>query len=301
MAARTPIMLITGSLGSGKTTLLRRILAGSGRKIAVLMNEFGEIAIDSRVIEGENIRIIELAGGCVCCSMTGEFEAAVREIIATIGPEFIVVEATGVAGADALVFEVEDNLPEVRLDCVVCIVDADISVRYPAVGYTARTQLAAADILLINKADLVAEEQLREVEEQVRRFNDTAVLLRTVNCEVDIDRLFGLEPPPERIRLPRQGEAAGALLQSFTYSTEAPVNAEAFRALAETLPAEVFRAKGFVRTDTRTLLFNYVGGRVDLEPFADEKTRLVFIGPDLDRCREEILHQLRSCEERHAV
>lgn len=301
MAARTPIMLITGSLGSGKTTLLRRILAGTDRRLAVLMNEFGEIAIDSRVIEGENIRIIELAGGCVCCSMTGEFEAAVREILEKIGPEFIVVEATGVAESDALVYEVEDNLPEVRLDCVICIVDAYISVRFPSVGYTARSQLSAADILLVNKVDLVSEDELREVEEQARRFNDTAVLLRTVNCEVDINLLFGLEPLPARIRQPRTAEAAGEFFQSFTYSTEALVNEEAFRELAENLPAEVFRAKGFVRTAAGTFLFNYVAGRADLEEFADEQTRLVFIGRDLESCREEILQRLRECEERHAL
>jgi len=77
-------MLITGSLGSGKTTLLRRILDSAHFRIAVLMNEFGELAVDSRVISGKNIDIIELIDGCVCCSMTGEFEAAIGEIIETI-------------------------------------------------------------------------------------------------------------------------------------------------------------------------------------------------------------------------
>ncbi len=187
---KTPIMLITGSLGSGKTTLLKRIIdsasslnaailqagnlavAPSGPaaipqagksaggstafRIAVLMNEFGELAVDSRVVSGKNIDIIELLGGCVCCSMTGEFEAAVKEIIETIGPDFIVVEATGVAESDALVFEVEDNLPQVRLDSVVCIVDAYLGIKYPHVGYTSRTQIASADIILINKVDLVS-------------------------------------------------------------------------------------------------------------------------------------------------
>jgi len=91
-------MLITGSLGSGKTTLVRQILKKAVHRIAVLMNEFGEIAIDSKIIKGANIDIIELAGGCVCCSMTGEFEAAVREIIENIRPDFIIVEATEQAG-----------------------------------------------------------------------------------------------------------------------------------------------------------------------------------------------------------
>jgi G3E family GTPase len=130
---KTPVLLITGSLGSGKTTLLRHILESAPFRIAVLMNEFGEVAVDSRVISGKNVDILELTGGCACCSMTGEFEAAVKEIIEKIGPDSIVVEATGVAKSDALVFEVEDNLPEVRLDCVVCIVDAFVGTRFPHV------------------------------------------------------------------------------------------------------------------------------------------------------------------------
>lgn len=196
---KTPIMLITGSLGSGKTTLLRRILDFAPFRIAVLMNEFGELAIDSRVIEGKNVDIIELAGGCVCCSMTGEFEAAVREIIEVIGPDFIVVEATGVAESDALVFEVEDNLPEVRLDSVVCIVDAYLGVRHPHVGYVSRTHIESAEIILINKADLVTPAEAETVETQVRKHNDRAAMLRTVNCCVDTNLLF--------VRAPESGRA----------------------------------------------------------------------------------------------
>src|SRR6266576_2418219 len=83
---RTPITLITGPLGSGKTTLLRHILTTQRGKIAIVMNEFGEIAIDTKLIEGKNVRIAELGGGCVCCSLLGEFEAAVNEIIEKIEP-----------------------------------------------------------------------------------------------------------------------------------------------------------------------------------------------------------------------
>src|SRR5919205_1072788 len=119
---RTPLTLITGPLGSGKTTLLRHILAALPRKIAILMNEFGELAIDSRIIQGENIQLTELGGGCVCCSLLGEFDAAVREIIDTAKPELIVVETTGLAEPDALMFDIEEALPQVRLDGVVTVV-----------------------------------------------------------------------------------------------------------------------------------------------------------------------------------
>src|ERR671923_948046 len=104
MPRRTPLTVITGPLGSGKTTLLRHIVATVPTKLAILMNEFGDIAIDSKIIAGKNIRMAELGGGCVCCSLLGEFEAAVHEIIDKSAPERIVVETTGLAGPEALVF-----------------------------------------------------------------------------------------------------------------------------------------------------------------------------------------------------
>ena len=340
---KTPIMLITGSLGSGKTTLLRRIIdsasslnaailqagnlaaAPSGPaatlqagksaggstafRIAVLMNEFGEMAVDSRVISGKNIDIIELLGGCVCCSMTGEFEAAVREIIETIGPDFIVVEATGVAESDALVFEVEDNLPQVRLDSVICIVDAYLGIKYPHVGYTSRTQIASADIILINKVDLVRPAEEETVEVQVRKYNHRAVLLRTVNCGVDTNLLFGQtsrawEPgPPARFATQTFGRGRSSIStarqpHSFTWTTEKTLDSAKFDGLVRELPEDLIRAKGFVRFEDGGRLFNYVAGRADFEEFNVERTELVFIGHNLDRLRPEIENRLHDCEVR---
>src|SRR5205085_11272807 len=123
MTSRTPITLVTGPLGSGKTTLLRHILATQGERIAIVMNEFGEIAIETKVIEGKNVRIAELGGGCVCCSLLGEFEAAIDEIITRVEPDRIIVETTGLAEPEALVFNIQEALPQCRLDGVVSLVD----------------------------------------------------------------------------------------------------------------------------------------------------------------------------------
>src|SRR5687768_16537479 len=121
MPGRTPLTVITGPLGSGKTTLLRHIIASARQRLAILMNEFGEIAIDSKIVAGNAIRLAELGGGCVCCSLLGEFEAAVREIIDTVGPDLIVVETTGVAEPDAVILDVQENLTSVRLDGVITV------------------------------------------------------------------------------------------------------------------------------------------------------------------------------------
>jgi G3E family GTPase len=290
---KTPVILITGSLGSGKTTLLRHILDSMPARIAVLINEFGELAIDSKIISGKNIDIIELAGGCVCCSMTGEFEAAVREIIEKIEPDSILVEATGVAESDALVFEVEDNLPEVRLDSVICIVDAYLGTRYPNIGYTSRTQIASADIILINKIDLVTPAEAETVETRTREYNSRAVLLRTVNCSLDANLLFGQA----------SGKRAGTLffasggekLDSFTWTSEEALDDSKFEDLVNELPQELIRAKGLVRFEKGGRLFNYVVGRIDFEEFETDRTELVFIGPNLDELRQGIENRLNDC------
>ncbi|NTU48412.1 MAG: GTP-binding protein [Syntrophobacteraceae bacterium] len=293
MRVRTPIMLITGSLGSGKTTLLRRIVEVMRQPIAVVMNEFGEAAIDSRTITGDNVRIVELAGGCICCSMTGDFEAAVREIIGFVRPEFIVVETTGVSDADALVFQVEGNLPEVRLDSVVHIVDAYLGARHPHVGPIARTHLQTADIVLINKIDLVTTQEVREMEALVRLHNDRALLVKTMGCDVDLSLLFGMAT---RVGAAPAIQRSPVHLQSFTYSTAALLDEGKFLNLFEALGSSVFRAKGFVRFPGVTHLFNYVLGRVDLEEYESEVTELIFIGCGLDEIREVIEGNLRDCE-----
>lgn len=293
MESRTPIMLITGSLGSGKTTLLKRILTTTDLRLAVLMNEFGEIAIDSEIVRGENVEMIELMGGCVCCSLTGEFEAAVKEILEKVRPEFIVVEATGVAEADALAYEVEDNLPEVRLDSIVCVVDAYMSIKHPYVGYTSRTHLQVADIVLINKIDLVNTDEVKEVEAQVHQYNESGILFKTVGCDVDPNLLFGLDLERRHISVSHHGEAE---FQTFSYTTQACMDEDKFRQLASDLPSSIYRAKGFVRFGGHSQLFNYVVGRVDLEEFEAGTTQLVFIGRHLMEDREGILIRLRECE-----
>lgn len=294
MEVRTPITVITGPLGSGKTTLLRYLLDTVSQKIAILMNEFGEIAIDSKIIEGKNIRMTELGGGCVCCSLAGEFEAAVNEIIETVKPEAIVVETTGVAEPDALVFDIQEELSAVRLDGVVTVVDADALVKYPQVGHTNRLQIEGADLMLLNKVDLVDESELTAIEQKLNRINETAPIIRTKRGRVDTDLLFGIakeriQKPPHHVHQPE--------FDSFSYSSPALFDRECFEAFADRLNTDVYRAKGFVRFPETTYLFNFVAGRWELERFERETTELVFIGKQLNERKTEIIEQLKSCEQ----
>ena len=291
---RTPITLITGPLGSGKTTLLRHILAVQVGKIAIVMNEFGEIAIDTKVIEGKNVRIAELGGGCVCCSLLGEFEAAVNEIIEKIAPERIVVETTGLAEPEALVFNIQEALPQCRLDGVVSVIDADMLIRFPELGHTTRLQIEGADILLLNKIDLIEPGQIKPLETKLREINPTAAIVRTERCRIDPELLFGIGCSPREIRsrviMPSaisdisRGERKIASpehrhqseFESFAFTSSKIFSRDCFEGFANGLPASVIRAKGFIRFADGTQLFNFVAGRWELEPFEIRADRTGF-------------------------
>jgi G3E family GTPase len=302
MQSRTSITLVTGPLGSGKTTLLRHILDAYRAKIAIVMNEFGEIAIDTKVVEGKNVRIAELGGGCVCCSLLGEFEAAVKEIIEKIEPELIIVETTGLAEPEALVFNIQEALPQCRLDGVVSMIDADMLIRFPELGHTTRLQIEGADILLLNKIDLVKPTEIEPLERTLRKINPTAAIVRTERCRIDSELLFGIGREKKVARFgmwsptPATAHRHQPEFESFAFSSEKAFSQDCFERFADNLPAAVIRAKGFVRFGDGAQLFNFVAGRWELEPFEARDTELVFIGKNVIAEKSRILDALMQCE-----
>jgi G3E family GTPase len=322
MQPRTPITLVTGPLGSGKTTLLRHILATKPAKIAIVMNEFGEIAIDTKVVEGKNVRIAELGGGCVCCSLLGEFEAAVNEIIDKVAPEMIILETTGLAEPEALVFNIQEALPKCRLDGVVSVIDADMLIRFPELGHTTRLQIEGADILLLNKIDLIDATEIERLERKLHEINPTAAIVRTERCRIGPELLFGIGRSPREVhsaammssamsdisrgekKVARFGPGSPTRatahphqpeFESFAFSSEKAFSRDCFGRFADNLPAAVIRAKGFVRFVDGTQLFNFVAGRWELEPFEADRTDLVFIGQNIEAEKEAIFRALNEC------
>jgi G3E family GTPase len=288
------MILIAGSLGSGKTTLLQHLVTCADRKIAILMNEFGEIAIDSKIIQGKHIEMTELAGGCVCCSLAGEFEAAIEEIIEKVRPDLIAVETTGVAEPDAVIFDVEESLPQIRLDSVIVLADADAMINFPDLGYVTRAQFETADVILVNKVDLVGEDELDEVEERLDEVNPGAVMFRTVRCELPTDLLFGFDRPARDVSRPPPRDHTENI-QSFTFTSEEVFDHDRLTAVLEDLPESVYRAKGFVRTRRGQFLFNAVAGRVSFEACKASQTDLVFIGYCVESERNVVIQSLNDC------
>lgn len=292
MDVKTPLTIITGFLGSGKTTLLKHVLKSFPRKIAILMNEFGEISIDSKIIKGKNIEITELSGGCVCCSLVGEFEAAIVEIIENIDPEYIIVETTGIAEPDALIFDIQESLPMVRLDGIITIIDADLMLRFPQIGRTTRMQIEDADVLALNKSDLVTSGELSSIKQQIKDMNSRAPIIQTQYCQLDSQILFGIA---RKLQSLPQEHRHQLEYQSLSFKTHSSFSPKKFKRVLNELKDKVCRGKGFVNFSEGTFLFNFVNGRWELEPFEKEETALVFIGKNLEK--DCIIKKLKSCEQ----
>lgn len=292
---KVPLTIITGYLGSGKTTLLRNIINKSKMKIAILMNEFGDVSIDGKIIEGKNIKMSELSGGCVCCSLSGEFEAAIGEILEKVNPEWIVVETTGVAEPTALAYDVVENIPSVRLDAIVTVVDSDAMVRFPSLGHTGREQIELADLLILNKTDLVSSDQLDKIKEKLLSLNEKAQMIETQNSDFDITILFGIKRDTQSLVNQKHLHKIHKIeFEYFDYTNSRALSYDKFIAYLPSVPKEIYRLKGFIKTDKGDYLINFVNGRFTIEEFSCEKTELVFIGKDINKFSQIIFNDLSS-------
>jgi G3E family GTPase len=207
---KIPVTVITGYLGAGKTTLLNRILTEQhGRRYAVIVNEFGEIGIDNDLVVGADEEIFEMNNGCICCTVRGDLIRIIEGLMRRRGKfDAIIVETTGVADPApvAQTFFVDADVKEAaRLDAVVTLADAKFLSQRLADAPEAKNQIAFADVIVLNKTDLVTKEELAEVEGRIRAINPYAALHRAVKAEVpleavlernafDLDRILDIEP-----------------------------------------------------------------------------------------------------------
>ena len=197
-AQKIPVTVITGYLGSGKTTLLNHILTGQrGRKVAVIVNEFGEVGIDGQLIEQDgDEQLIEFNNGCLCCTVRGDLITTIAKLRQRAGDlDAILIETTGLADPApvASTFFVDEAVrADTRLDAFVTVVDAVNIEKNLEQSVEAQEQVAFADIILVNKTDLATEEQLQRIERRVRLLNPLARLYRSANSVVDLDLILGV-------------------------------------------------------------------------------------------------------------
>ncbi|TAJ58354.1 GTP-binding protein [Brevundimonas sp.] len=201
MTDKIPVTVLTGYLGAGKTTLLNRILTGDhGKRYAVIVNEFGEIGIDNDLVVGADEDVFEMNNGCVCCTVRGDLIRVVAGLMKRQRPgkpafDAIIVETTGLAdpGPVAQTFFVDEDVKaKTQLDSVTALVDAKHVMARLDDSKEAREQVAFADRIILNKVDLVTEDELVAVEARLRRLNPLAPITRATRADVPLDQVLGL-------------------------------------------------------------------------------------------------------------
>jgi G3E family GTPase len=207
---KVPVTVLTGYLGAGKTTLLNRILSEPhGKKYAVIVNEFGEIGIDNDLVVGADEEVFEMNNGCICCTVRGDLVRIIDGLMRRKGKfDAVIVETTGLADPApvAQTFFVDENVGrKTRLDAVVTVADAKWLSERLKDAPEAKNQIAFADVILLNKTDLVSADELAEVEGRIRAINPYAKLHRTQRAQIpiaevldrkafDLDRILDIEP-----------------------------------------------------------------------------------------------------------
>jgi len=314
--SKVPIGIVSGFLGAGKTTLLNRVLTGEhGRRIAVLVNDFGEINIDAQLITQIEGQKISLANGCVCCTIRDDLVQAVAELIDEAPrPDYILIETSGVSdpAAAAMGITMSTQLgPLARIDAIVTIVDAENVSRLPTEQKSLATdQIEAANILLVNKTDLVSDQAVEATRSWIREISPRARIIETIDCELPITLLFDLDGLDERREtVPPRGERSREHTHHHTeFATWSRTIGKplAFRPVYElfkTLPLSIFRAKGILylsEVPDKRVILQMVGERVTLskgEPWNETSPRsqIVAIGIAGKFDERELSNQIMAC------
>lgn len=311
-----PVTLLTGYLGAGKTTLLNRILTYEhGKKVAVIVNEFGEIGIDNQLVIDADEEIFEMNNGCICCTVRGDLIRIISNLMKRRDKfDHLVIETTGLADPAPVIqtfFMDEDVQVQTNLDSVVTVVDAKhIWQHWEA--EEAQEQIAFADVVLLNKTDLVTPEELDELERRIRGMNAIAKIYRTCNAELEMDALLGigafdlnraLEIDPEFLSetAHEHDETVGSVAIVESGELDGNKLNEWISYLLRTQGTDIFRMKGIltIAGEDRRFVFQGVhmlfDGRAD-RPWKSNETRkneLVFIGRNLNEA--QLKEDFRAC------
>lgn len=295
------VILISGFLGAGKTTLLLHILKWPGdlSKTALLVNEFGRIGIDGDLLEGFQTPMVELTNGCICCSIQGDMLKAIGEILDGFHPERLLIEATGVADPFDILRFLSTSTLSSRFSPpkVVTVLDADLWEGRECFGPLFFNQIKAADLLLLNKIDLLPNDDVPKFLEEIREVNKSCSIIPTYHAQIDPEALW-VPVMDQAFHMPGlitpHGSAEELGYVTFAFEETVAFKDDCFRRFMERLPMELYRVKGFALLNDKRFFLNHVGGKTEwTELDRSGPTKLAFVGWKVDE--EEVLNQLKSC------
>jgi G3E family GTPase len=307
MADKIPVTVLTGYLGAGKTTLLNRILSEPhGKKYAVIVNEFGEIGIDNELIVDADEEVFEMNNGCICCTVRGDLIRIIDGLMKRKGRfDAIIVETTGLADPApvAQTFFVDQDVSDLtRLDAIVTVADAKWLTDRLADAPEAKNQIAFADVIILNKTDLVSADELAKVEARIRAINPYATLHKTERSQVELSAVLGrnafdleriVEIEPDFLESGHHHHHADDV-RSVSFSIPGEVEPEKFMTwvndLVQREGPSILRSKGILafKDEPKRFVFQGVHMILDGDLQRDWKTgetrqsKIVFIGRNLD-------------------
>jgi G3E family GTPase len=303
---KTGILLVAGFLGAGKTTLLRHVISWKEdmSDTVVIVNEFGDIGIDGSLLQGEGSDVIELTSGCICCTLAVDLTILLKSLWERFSPRWIIIESSGIADPTSIIALLQQAGIKEHIDFlkVITVLDADCWEVRGIMGQLFYHQIETADIILLNKIDLLDKAIIKQYLEEMHETLPETQVVPTIHCKIDPESILrgavGEEPGLHNYETASsngQGiHASEAGFIAFSFEDHRAMNEASFEQFIEELPWEVFRIKGTVRYGDRTVFINYVGGKAEWTPWAgSHDTRLAFVGWDTEP--EEILGRLEKC------